>query len=173
MNTRQPRRPGNVSPWHWDWQLAAPLRDQHHGAFIADAVTALGVFVEIQFSKISSAHIAVRERHWGNMVWIFDAREAHAGGRLRFTPPTSTAPVRYAWSRPPQYLAQCHRPIFLDLGRSDQFGLDLLYRLPDLYDRDSGLGNLYTAESVRGWMRYGTELTPWYSSTNEQRGQAA
>jgi hypothetical protein len=173
MTTPHPPRPGNVSPWHWNWQLAAPLRDQQRGSFIADAVTALGVFVEIQFSKISSAHIAVRERHWGNMVWIFDAREAHADGRLRFAPPTSTAPVRYAWSRAPQYLAQCHRPIFLDLGQSPQFGLDLLYRLPDLYDRDSGLGHLYRAEAVRGWMRFGTELTPWHPCASRRRRQVA
>ncbi|MEU9398061.1 hypothetical protein AB0D86_49875 [Streptomyces sp. NPDC048324] len=171
--SQQPPCPRNVSPWHWGWQLAAPLRDQQRGAFIADAITALGIFVEIQFSKISSAHIAVRERHWGNLVWIFDARGPHADGRLRFTPPTSSAPISYAWSRPPQYLSQCHRPIFLDLGDSPQFGLHLLYRLPDLYDRDSGLGHLYTAESVRQWMRYGTELTPWYHNSGNRRRQAA
>ncbi|MDH6110233.1 hypothetical protein P3T36_004835 [Kitasatospora sp. MAP12-15] len=169
--TSEPR-PANVSEWHWWWQEAveSDRRHRRYGDHVPDAVTFDGIVVEFQRSSISAGDIKERELHYNGMAWLFDARQAHAEGRLRVALPDSEAPVPYRWRQAPNYLKQCRRPVFLDLGESSTFGgVHLLYRLPELYARGSGLGHLYTAENVRNWMAYGVELTPWVPTTSQKR----
>lgn len=65
------------TPWHAQWKTAAPVhrREVVRGAHRADAIAGDGVVCEIQHSPISPHDIERREEFYGDMRWIFDARD--------------------------------------------------------------------------------------------------
>ena len=73
-----------VSEWHLGWQAAVPedRREVAMGRHRADVVMWDGTVVEFQHSSIGVDDIRARERFYGRMVWLFDAREAYSEDRL-------------------------------------------------------------------------------------------
>lgn len=100
--------------WHEQWGSLFPddWREVVIGNHRADVRTPNGFVVELQHSSISTTEIAEREAFYGDMVWLFDAIEATAAGRLIY--------FRYnrlfTWKRPWASLAACKKPVLLDCG---------------------------------------------------------
>lgn len=136
-----------MSQWHLAWQEFAPKerREVIIGNHRADIVTPRGVVVEIQRSQLSTEQITERERHYGAMIWIFDATAAATqpfacwcppGRPARECQPSCQAPPRldvrsprppkdeaskldhrtFRWKHARRSLAACRRPVYLDLG---------------------------------------------------------
>lgn len=65
------------SPWHSWWKTAVPMsrREMVIGPHRADAVASDGTVCELQHSPIAVETIAERELFYGDMRWIFDARD--------------------------------------------------------------------------------------------------
>ncbi|MER6442191.1 hypothetical protein ABT275_38540 [Streptomyces sp. NPDC001185] len=131
----------------------------------ADVLTPGGTIVELQHGPLSRSDIDLRERVYGDMVWLFHACDAHRQSRLRLGPVPGRSHVNFVWSRPRETLAACRRPVHLDLGESAQAGgLHVVLRInrshPRQPGRHSGSGVLYTAEAFHNWMAHGLPLTP-------------
>ncbi len=68
--------------WHRYWKDAFPfdcqevvhVDDRTHEKHIADVRTPSGFVVEVQHSPIAEHEASARERFYGNMIWIVDAR---------------------------------------------------------------------------------------------------
>jgi Competence protein CoiA-like family len=135
--------------WHLAWQAWAPPErtEVTIGNHRADIITPDGRVVEIQHSPISVAEIQERERHYGRMAWIFDARQAFGDDRLMVNPRADWAGFR--WKHPRKSISACARPVFLDLD-----GVRLLrvrkLRLED--GRCTGWGTLVDAADFRRWL---------------------
>lgn len=67
-----------MTAWHKEWQETVPkdCREVVIGPHRADILSPLGVVVELQHSSISVDEIREREAFYGQMVWVFDARDA-------------------------------------------------------------------------------------------------
>ncbi|MFE4698723.1 hypothetical protein ACFRIC_16815 [Streptomyces sp. NPDC056738] len=131
----------------------------------ADVLAPCGTIVELQYGPLSRIEIDLRERVYGDMVWLFHARDAHLQNRLRIGPVPGRPHVNFVWSRPRETLQACRRPVHLDLGESIQAdGLHVVLRInrshPRQPGRHSGSGLLYTAEAFHNWMAHGLPLTP-------------
>jgi competence protein CoiA len=151
-----------MSEWHLSWQQSVPpdRREVVIGNHRADIVTARGQVVEIQHSHLSTVEIAERERHYGPMVWIFDAIDAATGpttrhtrgGQLYYDAPrldirstngSGPAYRTFRWKHARKSVAACRRPIFLDLGE-DLLLIGRLYPEPPI----DGWGYLWTRQQV-------------------------
>ncbi|MFK4071881.1 hypothetical protein [Streptomyces sp. NPDC029674] len=104
------------------------------------------------------------------MVWLFYACRAHSEGRLRLGMTPGQAHANFAWTQPRKTLDACLRPVYLDLGESDQAdGVHLILRIsrchPKQPGRLSGSGRLYTAAAFHNWMAHGIPLTPYIPET--------
>lgn len=137
--------------WHTTWQnkFPAATRELTLGAHRADIVTPT-VILEIQHSHLSIDDICERERFYSRIarltgrtfVWLFDATEAAAGGRLELRrhdgKPDDYRTFRWRHAR--KSIAACHAPTFLDLP-------DGLLQLGRLYPKapTGGFGTLTTA----------------------------
>ncbi|MER7983415.1 hypothetical protein [Streptomyces sp. NPDC095817] len=143
-----------------------------HGDLEADVLAPCGTVVELQYGTLSRNEIDLRERVYGNMVWLFDARDAHRDNRLRIAGVPHRPNVNFVWSRPRETLQACQRPIHLDLGESAQAdGLHVVLRIsrshPRQPGRHTGSGVLYTAEAFHNWMAHGLPLTPLILKVSE------
>lgn len=141
-----------MTQWHLDWQFTVPpeRREVVMGNHRADLITTRGLVVEIQHSHISTAEIAEREAHYGQMVWIFDARDAIENGpygpRLDIRSPAESCSdtyVTFRWKHARVSLAACRQPIYLDLG-SELLHVGRIY--PD--SPVGGFGWLWTRQEV-------------------------
>lgn len=67
-----------MTAWHKAWQETVPenCREVVIGPHRADILSPLGVVVELQHSSISVDEIREREEFYGQMVWVFDVRDA-------------------------------------------------------------------------------------------------
>src|SRR5215216_984393 len=65
------------SDWHLDWkrQVAPAACEVVIGNHRADIHTPSGLVVELQHSAIDPRRIAEREAFYGQLVWLFDARD--------------------------------------------------------------------------------------------------
>lgn len=127
------------SQWHTDWQSRFPVDSQEVpiGNHRAD-VFINGTVVEIQHSGISATEMRQRERHYGAMIWIFDARAAIAQDRLDIRINRNNPELDYRtfrWKHPRRSLGVLREPVYLDLGG------DVLLRL----------GRIYTEAPCGGW----------------------
>jgi len=150
-----------ISEWHLDWQNAVPedRREVVMGRHRADAVTAGGWVIEFQHSSIGADDIGARERFYGKMAWLFDARDAVDGDRLllrwkegwtRGKPPGAEAGCTFRWKWPRKSIMVCRCPVMLDVGG------DMVLSIHQLYFTDpphSGWGWLIPKDSVKAWMR--------------------
>ncbi|MFF5435145.1 hypothetical protein ACFY5K_34680 [Streptomyces griseofuscus] len=139
---------------------------------MGDVLTPDGVIVEMQYGHLSGNDIQHRERVYGNMVWLFYACRAHSSGRLRLRFLPGRAHVNFAWSQPRKTLDACQRPVYLDLGESDQAnGTHLILELKRCHPRQSGRlsgsGKTYTAAAFHNWMAHGIPLTPFIPEIND------
>jgi len=72
---------GEMTPWHVDWQNQFPEENQEvvinrNGIkHIADVLSDNKLVIEFQHSPISSKEIREREKFYGNMIWVVDAKE--------------------------------------------------------------------------------------------------
>lgn len=148
---------GEIVAWHWahkvndcdawaegetEWHLAWKRRFRNVEVTIrrdgewhrADAVTNGGWVVEFQHSAISTGDIAIREKFYKNMIWIFDATEASKpvdrqapwGGDVwqerRLTlyaenhPRSDENYVTFRWKHPRKSIAASSKLVYLDLG---------------------------------------------------------
>ena len=78
--------------WHKSWkdwfgvdrvEVVIEKRKKRH---IADIVTKKGVVIEVQHSPIAPQIIEAREKFYGRMIWIVDARSFQANLKIRFRP---------------------------------------------------------------------------------------
>lgn len=84
--TDQPHcRASAEGPWHLAWKSlgAEGTQEVAIGNRRADVLAPGGFAVEFQKSPMSPAEVQAREADWKHhLVWIFDARDAYAEGRL-------------------------------------------------------------------------------------------
>ncbi|MGW1596999.1 hypothetical protein [Streptomyces sp. NPDC002343] len=169
-----PSRVRGEGPWNLGWRQGLTREQQFvpRGELEADVLTPDDVIVELQYGHLPGITIQYRERVYGNMVWLFHACRAHASGRLRLRFAPGQSHVNFAWSRPRETLDACQRPVYLDLGESDQaHGTHLVLlikrRHPKQPGRLSGSGLTYSAEAFHNWMAHGIPLTPFVPETND------
>ena len=100
------------SDWHLAWKRAVTTESCEvvMGNHRADIRTAEGVVVELQHSPIEQDMISERERFYGSMRWLFDARAFD----LALLP--RDARVDFIWQRPRKSLLSVRAPMFWDLG---------------------------------------------------------
>lgn len=169
-DTRVIAKCGAINPWHWahcsletcdtwaegetDWHLGwkqivadidpscveRTIREdgKTHRADIC--VPWFGV-IEIQHSPISTAEIIEREEFYGNMTWIFDAREAWKRRRLDIRPDGGSS-YDFRWRRGRKTLRSVRRPLWLDLGT-------LMFRVDHMGETCSGWGQLVKKEEMK------------------------
>lgn len=102
--------------WHPAWQQKVPLdrREVVRGPHRVDIVTPAGRVVELQHSALGPAEIREREDFYGDMIWLFDATDAYAAGRIELR--AQSYGVSFRWKHPRKSLAACRRAVLLDLG---------------------------------------------------------
>lgn len=144
------------SAWHLDWQAIVPAewREVVIGRHRADIKAFDGTIVEIQHSTISADEIRERENFYGRMVWIFDAREAYAEGRLHFRRRDRRDYMTFRWKHPRKTLAACRRPVLLDLGDG------LLFRMRKMHPTApcGGWGMATSRAAIASWMNQGSRV---------------
>lgn len=129
--------------WHKQWQSVVPAyrREVPLGNHRADVVTADGRIVEFQHSYLSTEDITARESFYrGDLIWIWDAREAYEAERIRVWEKGDF--VTFHWSHPRTTIAACRKVVYLDLGES----LLTIHKLNP--EKWSGWGKLWTLEEV-------------------------
>ena len=136
-----------ITQWHLDWQNLVPLerREVKMGRHRADMVTSAGTVVEIQHSYLPEDAIRAREEHYGNMIWIFDAREAWLSGRLtiRWRRKGTGGYWAFEWKHGKKTLDHVTAPLYLDCGDG------LILRVM----------KIRFTPTMRGWVRRGTAET--------------
>lgn len=100
------------TPWHREWKEDAPSVEVWMPPHRADVVSATGRVIELQHSAISSEEIARREAHYGNMLWLFDAR----AWKFEVRRSRNGAYNTFRWKHPHKTLWSARRPLFFDLG---------------------------------------------------------
>lgn len=110
--------------WHAQWKTAAPMdrREVIRGPHVADVIAGDGVVCEIQHSSISLTDVEERERFYGDMRWIFDARDK----RFEWEPPPTPRESRRNWDEPLRWrihrrdrwptIGRCRKRVMLDFG---------------------------------------------------------
>lgn len=103
--------------WHRDWknlfdkvEVTIEKMGQRHRA---DIVTPHDRVIELQHSNISPEQIGVREKFYGQMIWVFDIQDAYENDRLLLEDRTSH--VTFRWKHPKKSILAARRPVYLDL----------------------------------------------------------
>lgn len=132
------------SEWHLMWKSKFPSNwveisiVKNSVRHRADVVLASGMVLELQHSPISFQDMAAREKFYGDMMWIFDVREAAAAD------PTENAYVGHEfiqrpklprlnlvgiggnicdlyWAHPKKHIGYARKPVILDCGDQGLF----------------------------------------------------
>jgi competence protein CoiA len=100
--------------WHLDWKQRFPAAWQETviGRHRADVRTPSGLVLEFQNSAISTAEIEERERFYGRMLWVVNARPFADNVRLR----DREGYHSFRWLWPRKSLWHARRPLYFDLG---------------------------------------------------------
>lgn len=129
--------------WHMDWKshfnpenIEMPLvKDDVRK--IADLITDGGMVVEFQNSPITPEEIRFRERFYGKMIWVFNADDAYYNDRLETfinVKDKKTTKDRYyytfCWKHARKTVLACNKPVYLDLGNGNIFGIRKIYQGP-------------------------------------------
>jgi hypothetical protein len=111
--------------WHLAWKtaLAAPPFDgrvevpveRDGGLHRADVVLPNGLVVELQHSPIGTDEVGARECFYGRMIWLFDAREAVARGKLCLCEGGGVH-RQFEWAHLPHGIRSAQAPVLLDIG---------------------------------------------------------
>lgn len=167
-------RCGQVNAWHWahvsggecdawaepetEWHCAykrtvpPAQREVTMGAHRADLVSHDGFVVELQHSSLPVEDIQAREKHYGKMLWLFDAREAYYRRRLLLRARPGTDYVTFRWKQPRRSVAFCEKRVLLDLG----LGLILSVRKVHPGPPFAGWGHLLETIDIWRWLLSGT-----------------
>lgn len=143
-----------MTDWHYDWQKCVPLerREVVMGPHRADAMAHDGRVIEFQHSAISADEISEREAFYGDMVWVFDARDAVETRRL--TVRDRGTHESFRWSHARKSITLCTKRIYLDLGHDTLFMPTQMY--PDA--PIGGWGYLISHNIFRSWAREGRPI---------------
>lgn len=101
--------------WHQRWKAHFPdeWREVTCGPHRADIRTARDLVIEFQHSALSPSGYKEREKFWGCVVWLFDARDwFFQSFDVRMRPEKFT----FRWKQPRKSMFSIQRPIFLDTG---------------------------------------------------------
>lgn len=132
--------------WHRAWKLWAPRerREVWFGRHVADIVAGDGVICELQHSSISVDEIRDRERFYGNMRWLFDARDK--GYELNVKEPNgNAASIHRSFWWPT--MASCRKRVILDLG------MNVVISLEHVNDSGTyGFGYIYPYRTIQMWI---------------------
>lgn len=143
-----------ITQWHLDWQNLVPKdrREVKRGRHRADMIAANGNVVEIQHSYIPEDAIRKREDHYGDMIWIFDAREAHRSGRLTFLyrRKDDGGYWTFQWKHGRKILQHVTKPLYLDCGDG------LIFRVMKMSFNPTmrGWGRRGNKETIVNWFGY-------------------
>jgi competence protein CoiA len=150
--------------WHVDWQEMFPADccEVPIGDHRADVRSPFGLVIEFQHSALSVDEIGERERHYGEMLWVFDAIEAYQTDRLnlrrKYKPGVNwwndtDYPVNeryepgnyrsFRWKHPRRSVLACQCPVYLDLGGGQLLEFKKMY----LNAPYGGWGYLITTET--------------------------
>lgn len=109
--------------WHLSWKrLMQPERcEVVIGPHRADIVGNGNRVIELQHSPISVGEIRERETFYGDMVWLFDMREAFENKNIILWFPVEGVEFPYTfnnlhWKRPRKSILYCRKPVCLDFG---------------------------------------------------------
>ncbi len=121
--------------WHIKWKLLVDKQfcEVKLGNHRADIVTPIYV-IELQNSTISTEEIYEREKHYKNMIWLFNAEEFEDNFELRkkimYNRETKkifeTSNYTFRWKHPRKSLWYITKPLFLDFG-SNIFEVKKIY----------------------------------------------
>lgn len=102
------------SAWHLKWKLLVPDTwcEVVMGPHRADIRRPDGVVIELQHSPIAPPQIAERERFYGRMIWLVDARDFADNLNLR----RRDGFLSFRWKWPRKHLFSMRRDMFFDLG---------------------------------------------------------
>lgn len=98
----------HVGEWHKSWQeiVQEEYVEVSMGTHRADIQNTKGTVIELQHSPISPDEIACREDFYGDMVWVFDAKE-------RF-PVMPSGPLAFFSLERTKHITSCQKDLFLD-----------------------------------------------------------
>lgn len=130
------------SEWHRSWKelLIKEVCEVKVGNHFADIKLNrkedLGLVIELQHSSISKEVIAEREKHYGHMFWLFDARNF----KIEFRKDMPGALKSFRWKYPHKTLSNSLKPLFFDIG--DGF----ILRIEKIYFKEycGGFGKVIT-----------------------------
>ena len=135
------------SAWHLSWKSLFPKewveiqivkgKNRH----IADILTSQGKIIEFQKSPISVGQIEERENFYGNLIWVFDVRDAYIEDRLSIEESVYSHYFRWKYAKKSILLAT--KPKFLDTGNGELFRIKTIKSTSPCY----GFGNLDNQES--------------------------
>lgn len=143
-----------ITQWHLDWQNLVPReqREVKRGRHRADMITAAGTVVEIQHSYIPEEAIRKREEHYGDMIWIFDAREAYAAKRLtlQYRSKDDGGYWAFKWKHGKKILRHTTKPLYIDCGDG------LIFRIMKMSFNPTmrGWGRVGSREIIVNWFGY-------------------
>lgn len=161
------------SEWHAEWKSLVPetwieaVIEKDGQRRCADIRLPNGCVVKLQRAPLSPEQIREYERFFGEMVWIFDVREARETADAYGTPrldlrkkemsglakqlqgvkDTPTNYRTFRWKHPKKHIGFATRLRLLDIGNKQVFRLDKLYA-----DRPAGgFGFLFNVKDILAW----------------------
>jgi competence protein CoiA len=113
----------NCDPWHEETEWHRWWKSRWPAQCVEQTIAREGVrhradvktprmVVEFQHSPISHDEIQERERFYGRMAWVFDARSAYDGERLGIV--SRDTHIVFRWKQARRSIASCKRPVFLN-----------------------------------------------------------
>lgn len=129
--------------WHRAWKSACPVsrREVPMGGHFADMVAGDGTVCEVQHSSIDIEELRDRERFYGEMRWIFDARDK--GFEVEERGNGYSVHRSHSWPT----ITFARRRVMLDLGENTIISLEKINE-----SGSYGWGFLYPYKTVRMWL---------------------
>jgi hypothetical protein len=113
----------------WKTIVGPDRRDVWIRGHRADMLADGGQAVVLRHSSTTGEEIEERERHFGEVIWIFDAHEAAESGRLDLRAPNGEHDSyrTFRWKHARVSLALAHQRVYLDLGQDEILHLRKIY----------------------------------------------
>ena len=111
--------------WHLEWKSLFNINNvevvvnKNDKRKLTDAKLKNGLCVEFQHSPISVDEILEREKFYGNMIWVFDCRDAYNENRIllrRRREYSGSDLMSFRWLHAKKNIAYTTKPTYLDLG---------------------------------------------------------
>lgn len=160
------------TPWHLWWKSKFPKEwvEVPVGNHRADVKTPSGIVIEFQHSGISSNQIEEREREYGKMLWVLDARDAYFNHQVEVM--RSDYYLHIRTSRWRKAVKDFNRPVFLDIdGPWNMLHIrDFIQRKQTKAERFLGIEQLNWGyggnyEDFIKTLNQGVRFPPWMATT--------